>query len=300
MLCILGVDVDVVDDHIRTRHPLPLFPPIEGLIQTFSGAGIDGIGVGWIEHQNARPSRGHGNALNLVVKLASAVAAIDPGTGAGVDHVGGSGIDDDREHIGVVDQPLLDVVPIGAAVGGLPGQVRRSGVERARVSGIEGQSGDVLHLHVGFRRDSIPRRARVDGQKNALRCTGRDYVRIGGRNGERFDPRTARSSQNAPMVAAVRALPHARVWGISRIQTSIKMSGFGGMNQNRIKYARCPTWKRQQPPGRTGVVRTEQQRVARTGDQRSAIARVNCYCSRAPSKRTGQLPGADSRKRGNQ
>src|SRR5258708_9128575 len=50
-----------------------------------------------------------------------------------IDRLRRGGIDDDGEDVRVVDEPLLDVVPVRAAVRRLPGKVPGAGVNRLRI-----------------------------------------------------------------------------------------------------------------------------------------------------------------------
>ena len=61
----------------------------------------------------------------------------------------------DGENVGVVNQAGGNRMPGSAAVGGFPGQVRRSGVEHVGIGRIERQSGDVLHLRDRFQREIL-------------------------------------------------------------------------------------------------------------------------------------------------
>ena len=103
-----------------------------------------------------------------MVKLTGGVAAIYPRTGAGVDHIGDGGIDDDREHIRIIDEPLLDVVPIGAAIGGLPGQVPGAGINGVRILGIDGDGLDFMQVGAAFGSDPVPGLAAVFAAEDSL------------------------------------------------------------------------------------------------------------------------------------
>src|SRR5260370_8697669 len=55
-------------------------------------------------------------------------------------------INDDGKHIRVVNHAVLDDLPVGSAVAGLPGQVPSSGIDDVRVWGINGHRLKVLHF----------------------------------------------------------------------------------------------------------------------------------------------------------
>ena len=78
------------------------------------------------------------------------------------------GIDDDGEDVGVDDQPLLDVAPGLAAIGGLPGQVPGSRVDDVGICGIDGERFDFVDLVTAGRADLRPGDAGIAGAKNAL------------------------------------------------------------------------------------------------------------------------------------
>ena len=55
-------------------------------------------------------------------------------------------IDDDRKHIRVIDHAFVDVLPVGAAIGRLPGQVPGSGINHVGIFGINSNRFDVLDV----------------------------------------------------------------------------------------------------------------------------------------------------------
>lgn len=78
------------------------------------------------------------------------------------------------------------------------------------------------------------------------------------------------------------------------------MRRFLGIDENRIEYARSSVREGQQTPGCACIVRSKQQRITRTSNQRAAVLGINRDCSRTPAERTSQLPPANPRNRGNQ
>src|SRR5581483_11902305 len=89
-------------------------------------------------------------------QLAGGFALVNAGAGAGVNHLGLMGIDDDGEDVGVVNHALVDGMPGAAAVRGLPRQVPGAGVNDVRILGVDGDRFDVLNVGVIGRRDELP------------------------------------------------------------------------------------------------------------------------------------------------
>ena len=138
-----GIEINVVDDHIGAGDSLPFTAGVSGTVEALGSAGVDDFTMTRILHEHAgTPSRG-GYALNLVENFAAVFTFIDAGTGAGIDNTGAFGIEDDRKDVGVVDDPLLDIVPVGAVVSGLPGQMPGSCVNDFGLARVDGQRLDL-------------------------------------------------------------------------------------------------------------------------------------------------------------
>src|SRR5450631_3743818 len=102
------------------------------------------------------------------------------------------------------------------------------------------------------------------------------------------------------MLAAIAAFVNSRVGGIAGIEASVKVAGRGWIDDERVERTGRAGRERQQPPGRTGVVGAEQQRVARADQQRVAISGVDGDGSGATAKRPGQMPTPESGQPGGQ
>jgi len=90
-------------------------------------------------HEDEGAPRVGGNALDLVKQLAGILALVDAAACAKEDRPGPDGIDDDRKDVGVFNDALFDVLPVLAAVRGLPGQMPGSGIDDVRVRRVDGK-----------------------------------------------------------------------------------------------------------------------------------------------------------------
>ena len=112
-------------------------------------------------------------------EFSGVLAFINTGAGAGINDIWPLGINDDREHIGVVDNAALDVVPALTAVTGLPRQVPRTRVHNVGIRGIDGDGFNVLDLAAGVWRDPLPGLAPIARPVNAIKRPRNQDVRIG-------------------------------------------------------------------------------------------------------------------------
>src|SRR5882757_11332816 len=96
-------------------------------------------------------------------------------------------IDDDREHIRVVDDALFDTVPSHAAVGRLPRQMPGSGIDDLWIGGIDRDRFHLVDLRAVCRTDELPMLAAVLGAIDPGQGSHDPYLRIGGRLRHRAD-----------------------------------------------------------------------------------------------------------------
>ena len=112
-------------------------------------------------------------------EFSGALAFINTGAGTSVNDIWPLGINDDREHIGVVDNAALDVVPALTAIAGLPRQVPRTRVHNVGIRGIDCNGFNVLDLAAGFWRDPLPGLAPIARPVNAIKRSRNQDVGIG-------------------------------------------------------------------------------------------------------------------------
>ena len=162
------IDVDVIDHDFRIADPLPGLAQIHRLPQTFGGSGVDDVFVGGILLQHARTARRERNALDLGELLARAHALVDARACAGKNVRGIGVVDDDRKHIGIVDHALVDVLPVGAAIGSLPREVPRAGVHDVGILRVNRDRLDVLDFGMACGRHALPIVAAVVAAEYAI------------------------------------------------------------------------------------------------------------------------------------
>jgi len=91
----------------------------------------NGVGMARVLGDDMRAAMGSWDALDLDPSLASGLAQINTAAGAGEDHLRVVRIHADGKDIRIVNQSGGDGLPIRAAIQGLPGQMRRPGVNGA-------------------------------------------------------------------------------------------------------------------------------------------------------------------------
>ena len=113
---IVGINVYRIHYHIGVRHALKAPAGVDGFVQPLSRSCVHHIALLRILHQAPRPSGFRRNALDLAKMNSRVPALVDSAARAQVNRVWMLGIDDDRKHVRVDNQSLLDVVPGLAAV----------------------------------------------------------------------------------------------------------------------------------------------------------------------------------------
>ncbi len=217
---IAGIDVHVVHHNVRIRHALKVLTGVDGLVQPLGRSRVHHIALLRILHQAPRPSRFRRNALDPAEQSPRVLALVDSAARAQVNRMRMLGIDDDRKHIRVHNQSLLDVVPCLAAVRSLPWQVPGSRVDRVSVARVYRQRFNLVNLVAARRADLRPCRAAVARPEDSLQCSRIKCARIGRRLRQRvnrlpFEPRWLAPGAAAvvadPQSAIDRVLPRANV-----------------------------------------------------------------------------------------
>ena len=150
-------------------HALEVPAAVHGLVESFGGSGVNHFAIRRVLLQYPRPARCRGNSLE-------SCGTARPRSRScrfrcmrwRKTMLGLIGIDDDGEHIGVVDDASLDVLPVLAAVGGLPGQMPCAGVDHVRVRRINGQRLDLMNFPAARRADLGPCCAAIAAAEDAF------------------------------------------------------------------------------------------------------------------------------------
>ena len=129
------------------RH-LPGTPSIRGHPKTLRGSREEGAGTGRMLHYVPGPSRGRWDSLDLSPYLATIQRFIDSATCGRDDMVGIGYVDIYREHIRVINHPVLDQPPIRSSVIGLVSTPPGSRIDDFRVSRVYGDRVDGRNLDV--------------------------------------------------------------------------------------------------------------------------------------------------------
>ena len=184
MTRVLGIDEDIVHDGVRTGHAIECFSRVHALVKALGGSGVDHVVVHRILLQHAGATRGGGDALDFFIQFACVLTFVDAAACAGVDDAGLGRVDDDGEHVGVVDKALLDVVPGLAAVGGLPRQMPCAGVDDVGVDGIYCHRLDFVNFLAAGRTHLRPGSAGIGGAEDAVEGSREEHFRIGRSHGK--------------------------------------------------------------------------------------------------------------------
>src|ERR1019366_7893751 len=108
-------------------------------------------------------------SLNAMKSFGAIVALVDARAGTGIDSQRHLRIDDDTEDVGIIQDSLLEVMPVHPSVAGFPRQVSRPGIDDVGILRIDGdgdkipQRGVVLDRSLVLRRSTIPGRPAVAG-----------------------------------------------------------------------------------------------------------------------------------------
>ena len=164
------------------------------------------------------------------------LALVDAAARAHVNDVGVIGIDDDGEHVGVVDDSLLDVVPVGASVGRLPGQMPGAGIHDVGIFWINRQRFHLVDFFAAWRTDELPRGTSVRRTKHALQRPRKEHVRVGRGQGKGTNRLPMKSRCLLPGFSPIVADPKAPVGPIELPCRSIDFSGIARIHKNVVNH----------------------------------------------------------------
>ena len=171
-----------------------------------------------------------------MVKLqAGAFALVDAGTRAEVDGERHVVFDDDRKHVGIVDQAAFYAVPVFAAVVGLPRQVPCAHVEDIGVHGVNRQGFHFVNLGVPRRADQRPRCASVGAAEDAIPRSGKQHFRIRGRLSEGKNRLAAEFLHRSPAHSAIAAHPKAAIPLVGLPSAGKNYGGICGIDQDSVR-----------------------------------------------------------------
>ena len=177
-LRIARIDHNVVHHDFRIGDLLPALATIGCLPQAFRSSSIHNLRIAGILLQHSRTACRKWNSLELMEQIARAFALIDTRAGAGVDHGRIGGVDDDGKYIRVVDHALVDVLPIGACIGGLPRQMPGAGIDDIGILGIDSDRFNILDLGMVGRGEPLPTIATIFAAEYSVQRTSHQHFRI--------------------------------------------------------------------------------------------------------------------------
>ncbi len=180
-------------------------------------------------------------------------------------------IDDDRKHIRVLDNPILDIFPVLPTISRLPRQMPRSCINNLRVIRVDRQRLNLVDLSASRRADQRPVRAFVETPIHPTQRSRHDLMRIGKRPRHRTYRLTTHLRLLIPGLAAILANEQAAIRLVDLPRTNKQVFWIGRVYQNMVQYKVVALpYLRHACPVRTTVVRLIQP------PRRSAEIQVFC------------------------
>ena len=231
-------------------------PAVHSLVEALGGSGIDHLAILRILHENARPARVEGMPSILWNRIATGFALVNSAARAQINDARLHGIDDDRKHIGVFDQALLDVVPVLAAVGRFPGQVPGAGIDDIGVNGVHRQRLDFVNLAAAMRADQRPGCAGIGAAIDTFEGSRKQQTGIRGGLGQRKNRLATQGFHDLPLPACVMADPQPAIALLGSPSARIEDGGICRIDDDVVEdHFFCRLEPRKTMPGRALIDR---------------------------------------------
>src|SRR5713226_9667231 len=120
----------------------------------------------------------------------------------------------------------MDGMPVRSCVRRFPRKMRCPCIDGRRVSGVERERGDVLHLRITFLGCTPPVFSAVATEIDAFGRARGHHARVRGRYRKRLDSQSSKSRDGLPTLAAILALVHAGICGIAGVEACVEMSRY--------------------------------------------------------------------------
>src|SRR5258708_35059719 len=137
----------------------------------------------------------------------------------------------------------MNWMPVRSGVRRFPGKMRSPSVDSARVSWVERQRCNVLHLRIVFLRRAPPVFPAVAAEIDAFGRASGHNTRVRGRYRKRLDSQSSKSCDALPALPAILAFIRAGIRGIARVEACVEMSGCIGIDDQGVDSARSRGWK---------------------------------------------------------
>jgi hypothetical protein len=201
-------------------------------------------------------------------------------------------VDDDREHVRVVDHPFINVLPVDAAVGSFPGQVPGSGVYSIGILGIDRDGFNILDLGGIRGRHALPCIATIFAAEDAIQRARNQNVGIALEHTQGADGFAVHRRQRSPGGAPIiRGKNLADLLAGCAPCRHINMIGIFGVDGNVVEHVLITAQARQARPGAPAIIRAEHLASTRAEQNVIGIVRVVSQAAGIAAIRTQYLPG---------
>src|SRR5882724_4813702 len=154
-------------------------------------------------HQNAGAARGERHALHLLELIAGVHAPVNTGARAGVNVGRVLGVDDDRKHVGIINDALVHMRPSLAAISSLPWQMPGSGINDIGIQRVDSYRLEILKVRMMIGSYLFPSIAAVHRAMHAIKRAYDDDLRVRGRKLQCADRFSAHALQGLPRLTTV-------------------------------------------------------------------------------------------------
>jgi hypothetical protein len=196
-------------------------------------------------------------------------------------------VDDDRKHVGVVDHALINMLPVGAAVGSLPGQVPGSGIDGVGILGIDRDRFNILDVGGVRGRQALPGIAAIVAAIDAIERAGDHYVGITLVHGQGADRFAVHRGQRLPVwPPSTGAEDFADLLARSAPRRHINTVGILRIDGDVVEHVIVAAQARQARPGASAIVRSKHLAGAGAEQDVIGIMRVVSQAARIAAVRT--------------
>ncbi len=203
MIRVPWIDIDIVHNDVIRRQTVPLCSRVGRLVQTFSRPGKDDLQMRRILIQlPCSPCRGR-DALHFREVRTRIGAFINARTCACVDDLRVLRVYDDRKDVRIINDAFFNIAPGRAAVGGLPWQMPRSGIDHVRVSRIDRDRLHLFDFGTALGTDLFPVHAVINAEKNSPQRSGNQFLIVGGRTRQRPNRLAAHFRLAIPVLSVI-------------------------------------------------------------------------------------------------
>ena len=113
-----------------------------------SSAGVYDLRIGGMLRDAVRPHAGLWNSFAFRPSCAARIAEIDSAAGTDDKMFGIRLVNHYRENVGIIRKARVNRLPMLAAIDGLPGKMRSTGVDHLRIAGVYRERNDCFNFRM--------------------------------------------------------------------------------------------------------------------------------------------------------